>query len=176
MVTPVNIAWAAGFIEGEGSFAFRRKKNSLTGTAAISAVQKQRAPLDRLVLYFGGNIYVRRNRTAFGDSPISVWEITGPKAIALMMTLYAHMSPWRRVQIQKAITHWRSLPGRGVHHREKTHCPKGHPYDQFMERLRKNGERTVHRKCRACYVEYMRVYMRSYTRGERRRLRVVPAS
>ena len=53
----------------------------------------------------------------------------------------------------------------GAHERAKTHCPKGHAYDEANTYLRRKGHR-IERGCRAC--------LRLRTRAYYRRLR--PAS
>lgn len=52
--------WAAGFLEGEGSFSI------MSGTdlrARITAGQKIIEPLQKLLEIFGGRIYTLKNRT-----------------------------------------------------------------------------------------------------------------
>ena len=47
-----NLAWAAGFLEGEAGF----------GRGLISVGQVQRWPLEELQTMFGGRIYLRRRQ------------------------------------------------------------------------------------------------------------------
>lgn len=55
---------------------------------------------------------------------------------------------------------------------QKTHCPKGHPYDEANTMLRKNtarGKVYILRTCRACYLAYQKhytVYRRKNYNGE----------
>lgn len=53
------IAWAAGFLEGEGWFAYRDSRKGATSHPRMGANQVNREPLERLQALFGGNIYHR---------------------------------------------------------------------------------------------------------------------
>lgn len=52
------LAWAAGFLDGEGHFGFQtsKSKNCDRGSLVIEARQVRREPLDKLSEIFGGNI------------------------------------------------------------------------------------------------------------------------
>ena len=92
-----DIGWAAGFLEGEGSF--QRVKSE-----SVRASQLQREPLNRLQQMFGGTIGSHKwysNRRG----PVSgfFWSCHGSRARGIMMTLYALMSPRRQEQIREAL-------------------------------------------------------------------------
>ena len=157
MLTPRFLGWTAGFLEGEGNFYFARNKRA-GYIVRVSACQKQREPLDRLRLAFGGGIFLRANRE------IHDWVLDGPRAVGLMMTLYSMMSPKRRVQIRAVLDQWRCRPGKGGNQRVKTACPRGHPYDH-VERYADGRPRV--RRCTICRNEFER---------SRRRLSVVKST
>ena len=90
-----DIYWAAGFLEGEGSFRLAR------GTV-ITAPQVQREPLDRLQKMFGGTIAFRKRENP-KHSDIHIWSVCGSRARGVMMTLYSIMSPRRQEQIRKSL-------------------------------------------------------------------------
>ena len=127
----VDLAWAAGFLEGEGSFTIQSN-----GKHYVQAPQVQREPLDRLRAMFGGSI-------CFTSSRIFRWRLCGPAAAGLMMTLYQWMSPRRREQIRRVLEAWRSRP---TADRFRTLCRKGHPLTGPM------GSR----RCEPCRREYFR--------------------
>jgi hypothetical protein len=138
---PRDIAWAAGFLEGEGSFSCPRV------APQIQASQVQRDPLDRLQAMFGGHIYHLRHTS---DHPLRKpyyrWNLNGTRAAAVMMTITGLMSPRRVEQIIAALAPWKAAgSGKGSHQRTRTHCPKGHPYsgDNLIQRA-------ADRQCRAC--------------------------
>lgn len=63
-----------------------------------------------------------------------------------MMTLYGLMSPVRQAQIRTALDEWRTRPGTGIRNREKTACPRGHPYDTMIQL-----KRGMTRRCSICF-------------------------
>jgi hypothetical protein len=99
----MNISWAAGFLEGEGSFGYWGT------TPKVVCPQMQREPLERLQRIFGGTIGIRGRQ-----HPISYWWANGTLAISIMMTVYSLMSPKRKKQIEKAIAVWKTKPGYGA--------------------------------------------------------------
>lgn len=98
----VDLYYAAGFLEGEGSFVVRERFDP-----SITAGQVQLEPLERLQELFGGNIYpckLAKN----GRQPSHVWNLNGSRAIGLMLTLFPMMSTRRQSQIANAVNGWRS--------------------------------------------------------------------
>ena len=152
MLSDRDIAWAAGFLEGEGCFALNRK------TCCITAAQVQREPLERLLRLFGGKIYdIKRKSSKHQD--FSRWDLHGPKAAGLMMTLWSLMSPRRRDQIGKALAVWRAAPLTDAERlKVRGTCRRGH--DLSTEGYVNN---LGYRVCRPC----MRISQMKY--AERRR-------
>lgn len=136
MIDKFDIAWAAGFLEGEGAFGCRGH----SVTVQVSQVQKE--PLERLQAMFGGTL-TRYTRINPRHSPWYFLQYTGPTARGLMMTLYVLMSPKRKGQIRKALGHWRAV-GRSLKWRE--HCRRGHLL--AGENIYQRSDRR--RNCRAC--------------------------
>ena len=103
-LTIADLHWAAGFLDGEGSFCFHSKKY-----LTISAKQKYLPSLEKLQRLFGGGIsgYTRRTRHS-----IYSWAISSTQAAAVMMTLYVLLSPYRQAQIQTALGAWRQYKER----------------------------------------------------------------
>jgi hypothetical protein len=135
MITSLNIAWAAGFLEGEGSFMQSRT------TPYLECCQVQLEPLQRLQAMFGGTIsfYERKsNNPKWSD--YHRWTLYGNKAAGVMMTLYTLMSPKRQDKIEVVIKDWVARGIRGAHHRNMTHCKSGHEYvDGSWTRKGENG-------------------------------------
>ena len=90
--TEFDIAWVAGFLEGEGTFGY------YTSTPRVTAPQVQKEPLEKLQALFGGSITLRNNQN------IWAWNVYGKTARELMNTMYPHMSTRRREQISQALT------------------------------------------------------------------------
>lgn len=99
-----DLYWAAGFLEGEGSFY----RNG--GTIVISAVQVQREPIDRLHKLLGGNISTFSRKEVRGNIYHRL-NIYGMRAEALMKMLFPIMSPKRQNQITTSLAWYASRPG-----------------------------------------------------------------
>lgn len=114
-MTPRDLGWIAGFLEGEGSFLL------VTGTRClhVTASQVQREPLDRLMAMLGGTMLLRPREG--NSSPIWRWQLAGVAAAGLAMTVYPMMSPRRREQILRCLAVWKSAPAR-----IKWFCKRGH--------------------------------------------------
>lgn len=101
--TVTELAWAAGFLEGEGSFkgAWTKGNQTRAGyrkTEGVEASQVQREPLERLQKFFGGSIgeYKHAAKVRCKSSVFYKWHISGCRARGVMMTLFMFMSPARQ--------------------------------------------------------------------------------
>src|SRR5579864_6663565 len=93
-----GLYWAAGFLEGEGTF-LRQGNNG----EAVRATQVQREPLRRLLRILGGSIDRGGKPQEQAHNQSYVWYACGARARGIMMTLYTLMSPKRKRQIRKAL-------------------------------------------------------------------------
>lgn len=97
-----DLEWAAGFLEGEGTFRYA----SGSSTAHVAAAQVNPEPLRRLQSFFGGTLrqtgYLHKRSTHFRDPWI--WQVSGARARGVMLTIYVLLSRVRRLQIRNAIT------------------------------------------------------------------------
>lgn len=91
--TPLDWAWAAGFIEGEGSIMWRGT------TPCVTASQKDREALDRLLALFGGTV---RQQVVGRKSPIFAWSVYGDKARVVIQGIYPMLTARRRDQADSA--------------------------------------------------------------------------
>lgn len=87
-----DLAWLAGFLEGEGSF----------GWGKVQANQTQREPLERIQKLVGGGIGTKR-LSAWSKKPAWFWQASGARGRGIMLTIYSFMSPVRRAQIRTAL-------------------------------------------------------------------------
>jgi len=108
MRTEVDIAWAAGFLEGEGSFEHARRPAMDTrvkhGTLRVSVEQTQLGPLEKLQSLFGGKIYgpyVRKPRYIGGANiqPLWIYRITGESARELVLDIFPYLFEKRKEKI-----------------------------------------------------------------------------
>jgi hypothetical protein len=91
-----DIAWAAGFLEGEGSFVRRGV------STVVSAGQLTEEPLRRLLALFGGSVSpytMKRPR----PKQFWTWRASGARGRGVAMTVYSMMSARRQEQIRNAI-------------------------------------------------------------------------
>ena len=96
--TNLDLAWAAGFLEGEGHFRFQSKSQT------VCANQVNIEPVSRLLSIFGGRCVLLTNMKAkFGRQPQWHWYINGARARGVMMTLYPFFSDLRKQQILAAL-------------------------------------------------------------------------
>ena len=139
MIGAIDIAWAAGFIEGEGTFAACGD-----GGVSLTVPQVQREPLERLQELFGGNV---RGPIETKHQPIYKWGVHGQPAAAATMTVFTLLSPRRKTQALTLIDKWKAQPG----HRnsQKTHCPQGHEYT--LANIYWIGPLKEWRACKVCH-------------------------
>jgi hypothetical protein len=94
MITEMDIVWAAGFWEGEGSISLR----------FVTASQVNKWPLERLLLMFGGTISVRAS-SRINQRNCYQWFVCGQDARNFVALIYPYLSPRRQQQInEKFIT------------------------------------------------------------------------
>lgn len=89
--TSLDIAWLAGFFEGEGSFS--------VGCAQVTQIS--RWPLDRIREAFGGRVVEFEGNAINGRIRAFRWYATGPRARGIAMTLYPFLSPRRQLQARR---------------------------------------------------------------------------
>ena len=124
MISTRDLEWAAGFLEGEGSFIHVARKTQrsehptwTTGVFYVQAPQVEREPLERLKRLFGGGIWLKTTKKARLDHPdwktVYYWQTTGARARGIAMTLYSLMSTKRKSQIKKMLSNtWRTRGSR----------------------------------------------------------------
>lgn len=79
-----DLAWAAGFIDGEGSINLGFSNNQKSITLNLSAKQIDPRPLIKLSKMFGGNV---RELTTLNKRGINEWYIIGNKAKEALILL-----------------------------------------------------------------------------------------
>lgn len=103
--TMLDIAWAAGFIEGEGTLDSRARPVGTLGTR-LSVGQVNREPLQRLQEIFGGSI---REQAQGRYRPIHIWSVSGARARGAVLTIWRFLSEKRRQQFGAVFAHERAL-------------------------------------------------------------------
>lgn len=83
VATDYDLAWVAGFMEGEASFTVRSGSDL---RPRVSVPQKDREPLEFLLRWFGGRIYYDRTRDYY------IWVVRSDLARRVM----EQVRPWIR--------------------------------------------------------------------------------
>lgn len=138
MTNTIDLAWIAGFLEGEGSFHGNVASSQIT----VSAVQVNPEPLKNLQAVLGGTLYQYTNKAG---CVFWRWAIHGSHAIGVAFTVYHWLSRRRRQQVVKMVSHWKACPGRN--NSLTTRCPLGHEYTRENIYLSTAGRRS----CKECY-------------------------
>jgi hypothetical protein len=95
--TNLDIAWAAGFYEGEGCVsAVRRSAESVPLVALI--YQKDTETLYWLKRLFGGRIQLTSNAASCNR-----WVLSGIRARGFLLTIYQFLSSRRQEQLRAAL-------------------------------------------------------------------------
>jgi hypothetical protein len=151
MVTPENIAWFAGFYEGEGTCYIQRGGRNGTRPewrlAVIQVPQNITEPLEKCLEIWGyGIIWGPNNDGKY------TWRVSNRKQVREIVTL---IRPWlsqkRRQQIDAALAEedkYLALPPKPP----KTHCKQGHQFTDENTYFCKDGSRS----CRICRREGLR--------------------
>jgi len=100
----LDIAWAAGVYEGEGTVNARN----------ISIAQKDKWILIRLRSLFGGSVYDYGN-------VCSAWQVSGARARGFALTIFSFLSPRRRLQLRshKLLGELQSYAVQGLSEKER---------------------------------------------------------
>jgi hypothetical protein len=98
-----SLAWAAGFLEGEG--CFRRSGGGKQGrTERVVCAQVNLEPLLKMQEMFGGST-CQYGPYAANKQPFWNWTITGSRARGVMMTMYPFLSEKKRSDIRSSLSH-----------------------------------------------------------------------
>lgn len=122
-----ELAWAAGFFDGEGCTA---KKNA-TGTSLpsilISISQNDRRVLDRFVAAVGrGGVYGPYDRPNLGSHPMYAAYVIGyDSVLATMIDLWPYLDEMKQDQFRDAVD-WLKEQGGPYGHRGSAMCKEGH--------------------------------------------------
>ncbi len=98
----LDVAWAAGFMEGEGFFCLTKRNKRKDGGPrstyrVIGANQVNPQPLHRMQEIFGGKIYLRRKPKPDSDGiqrrPFYGWQVLDPlRVMEITKMLVPHLS------------------------------------------------------------------------------------
>lgn len=104
MATKIEVAWAAGLLEGEGSFLQKANRKTIVVTCQMTDLDV----LQRLQGLFGGAIYVT-SKAKPHHKDAWVWCIFGTNAATVMELVKPHMLGRRTARIEKVLAHWHNM-------------------------------------------------------------------
>ena len=93
MIRKTAIAWAAGLLEGEGSFG----------------KMTDRDVIDRIASVLGGHVFGPLEQQQSHYLPPWQAQLKGPNAAGWMMTIYKFLGTRRRGQVHRALSAWCSM-------------------------------------------------------------------
>lgn len=140
MIDMRELYWAAGFLEGEGSFITRSNTNSVV----VTAVQKEKEPLERLQRLFSCGS-MRKDKSCW------VWAVSSYQALGIAMTLWPLMSTRRQVAIEKMILVSKRTKYVHIPQQLRVYCKRGHKLSEVGYYRGNKAE------CRVCAIERVRV-------------------
>jgi hypothetical protein len=102
----IELAWAAGFYEGEGSITFR---GSRYRTVQLDISQKDLWPLQRWQnIFHAGTIQGRTRKNGFH---VYEWHLSNQdEVLTIALALRPYLSPRRQEQIEKVVRDWFTRP------------------------------------------------------------------
>lgn len=107
--TALDVAWAAGLIEGEGCFAFSGRKDS-TRAIVVCVSQTELEAVTDLAAMFGGRIRVCLGRT-LRHKPVYEWRVGGLRAYIVLKTIRPYLrSIRRRIKADELLKYVASRP------------------------------------------------------------------
>jgi hypothetical protein len=99
-----EIAWAAGFFDGEGHTQAKKDKRSQYRPYSLGVCvgQAERAPLERFRLAVGAGSIRGRKRRSPKHAPMWIWEAWGPAADKALDVLWPFLGETKRAQANEA--------------------------------------------------------------------------
>lgn len=101
IILPRDVYWLAGLIEGEGSFSLTR------GYPRVSVAMTDRDVIVHVCLLLCLPILGPYNQNYPNAKQVYRCQVTGRRAVGIMLTLYQFMSERRQASIRRCIAAWK---------------------------------------------------------------------
>src|SRR5262245_18882005 len=101
-LTPTELAWLAGLVEGEGCFS----KTSQNGKPSLYIGMTDSDVIERAARILCTHIYTKRRRPPY--QTLYVIRVTGTYAVGWMFTLYPYLGLRRRERIRELLSMWKA--------------------------------------------------------------------
>lgn len=104
-MSDTELAWCAGFLDGEGSFGAYVRKSSKSQRAKyrIQAAQSDREVLDRLQTELGGKVAGPYGPYTTQRKPYYNWAVWGQEAVEVTERLWPYLSSVKLKQAGQAM-------------------------------------------------------------------------
>lgn len=150
-ISETDRAWLAGLVEGEGCFTCNRKSKSNLRYADCPAFAMAMTDLDivQRAQAVTGLGLIKGPYTKGRSKPIYYWYVSkAHEASALALWLYPYLGERRRSRIRELVEPWMALDHFGQ--QPKTHCLRGHPFDEENTYVWESKSGRRERVCRTC--------------------------
>lgn len=183
----MELAWAAGFFDGEGCVSLTRNRDRRPMGMQFSVGQVDERPLRRLRAALDlGSITIRKTMPRNGKRLPMILSINRQDDIrAALEMLWPFLSEPKREQaarcywaiaeafgsrlhLPRDVTIRAAVSSRGGNpvNRTKTHCPQGHPYDRANTYWFAQKTGTLGRACRVCRAAHLAASKARSSAGE----------
>lgn len=139
-----TIAWAAGFVDADGTISLKRKRNvggyiHYQPFIAVTQIAEYRNSLEKLQKLFGGSIYASKQENRL---PIVRWAIVARQAIACAKEMHPYLVV-KKHRAELIISFEKLLTKRGEQYRlsEKNHLERATLFNLIRAENRKGSLR-----------------------------------
>lgn len=145
----LEIAWAAGLFEGEGTISSKPQGQRGSG-AQLRLGMNDRDVVERFRSIVGcGGLYAHKPGTG-STKPNWTWYVYEAEKVSEILTAFLpYLGQRRSAKAIEALAVTANIKAYG----KRTHCPKGHSYsgDNLMIETIKRGDKTYEaRRCKIC--------------------------
>jgi hypothetical protein len=103
-----DLAWAAGFIDGEGCIGVYSNGSKSSTIVSLSVSQKYNRPLLKLISLFGGRLKSKSTPVGFME-----WRLYGSKATNVLELIAPYLDTNKKEQAELAIKFQSTITERG---------------------------------------------------------------
>lgn len=115
MIIIMEIAWLAGILEGEGTFAFLHTPRISIGMTDLDIIEKVRK-------IWKTDNKITKDLLRNTNKERYTIRICGDLAIQWMLTLYSLMGLRRKVKIREVISDWKNMTGSHPNQKKRAEC------------------------------------------------------
>lgn len=145
----LEIAWAAGLFEGEGTIHFKPQGKRGSGCQLRLGMNDKDVVVRFREIIGCGGLYAHKPGTG-STVPCWTWYVYNARKVeAILNVLLPHFGARRGAKALEALAVVSTIRS----YAERTHCPRGHPYsgeNLVIETTTRNGKLYERRRCRIC--------------------------